>query len=110
MSTINSNQPIAAQTTAVGSNPRKVAKIILEVVTVLLFLLFMVPFLMVILNSAKTSKEIIFNAVAMPTNWVAIIVARNSGWSASMLFASGVSTRSVSTRRMTSAASGSVTT
>lgn len=41
----------------------------LEVLTVFLFIVFMFPFGMVILNSAKTSKEIIFNAVAMPADW-----------------------------------------
>jgi len=35
----------------------------------LLFAFFMVPFAMVVLNSAKTSREIIFNAVALPERW-----------------------------------------
>jgi raffinose/stachyose/melibiose transport system permease protein len=43
--------------------------VLLEVLTVLLFILFMIPFGMVVLNSAKTSKEIIFNAIAPPTSW-----------------------------------------
>jgi raffinose/stachyose/melibiose transport system permease protein len=43
--------------------------VLLEVLTVLLFILFMVPFGMVVVNSAKTSKEIIFNAIAPPTSW-----------------------------------------
>ncbi len=51
-----------------GSSPRA-GKIILEITTIILFLLFMVPFVMVVLNSAKTSKEIIFNAIALPENW-----------------------------------------
>lgn len=41
----------------------------LEFLTVLLFLLFMFPFALVVLNSAKTSREIIFNAVAWPADW-----------------------------------------
>ena len=40
-----------------------------EVLVMLLFLLFMVPFLLVILNSAKTSAEIINSPVAMPQDW-----------------------------------------
>ncbi|HRY80587.1 MAG TPA: carbohydrate ABC transporter permease [Spirochaetia bacterium] len=41
----------------------------LELITFLLFLLFMFPFALVVLNSAKTSREIIFNAVAWPADW-----------------------------------------
>jgi len=40
-----------------------------EVLEMLLFLLFMVPFLLVVLNSAKTSAEIINSPVAWPGNW-----------------------------------------
>ncbi len=47
----------------------KLELVLLEVLTVLLFILFMVPFGMVVVNSAKTSKEIIFNAIAPPTSW-----------------------------------------
>jgi raffinose/stachyose/melibiose transport system permease protein len=45
------------------------SRVILEIVTIMLFILFMVPFAMVVLNSAKTSKEIIFNAIALPSSW-----------------------------------------
>jgi raffinose/stachyose/melibiose transport system permease protein len=34
----------------------------------------MIPFGLVVLNSAKTSKEIIFNAIALPTKWSQLIV------------------------------------
>ncbi|MHC1691503.1 MAG: carbohydrate ABC transporter permease [Sphaerochaetaceae bacterium] len=43
--------------------------VLLEIMTVFLFIAFMIPFGMVVLNSAKTSKEIIFNAIAPPSNW-----------------------------------------
>ncbi len=43
--------------------------LILEIVTIILFVLFMVPFALVFMNSAKTSKEIIFNALSWPTSW-----------------------------------------
>ena len=42
---------------------------VLEVITLLLFLVFMFPFALVVLNSAKTSWEIIFNAIAWPADW-----------------------------------------
>ncbi len=48
--------------------------IILEMITIVLFLLFMFPFGMVVLNSAKTSKEIIFNAIAAPASWHQLLV------------------------------------
>jgi raffinose/stachyose/melibiose transport system permease protein len=43
--------------------------IILDSATILLFVLFMIPFGMVVLNSAKTSREIIYNAIALPSDW-----------------------------------------
>ncbi|AEV28415.1 ABC-type sugar transport system, permease component [Sphaerochaeta pleomorpha str. Grapes] len=47
----------------------KPAMVVLEIVAVFLFVLFMIPFGMVVLNSAKTSKEIIYNAISLPTRW-----------------------------------------
>lgn len=47
----------------------KYGLVFLEIFTVIVFILFIIPFVMVIINSAKTSKEIIFNAIAMPTAW-----------------------------------------
>ncbi len=47
----------------------KYGLLFLEIFTVILFILFIIPFVMVIINSAKTSKEIIFNAIAMPSSW-----------------------------------------
>jgi len=52
----------------------KAGLILLEIATVILFILFMIPFGLVVLNSAKTSKEIIYNAVALPTKWSQLIV------------------------------------
>jgi raffinose/stachyose/melibiose transport system permease protein len=48
---------------------RKAGMAFLEGFSIILFLLFMFPFGMVVLNSAKTSQEIIFNAIAWPSNW-----------------------------------------
>lgn len=49
--------------------PLKIRRGLLEIFTILLFLLFMFPFTMVVINSAKTSQEIIFNAIALPSDW-----------------------------------------
>ena len=47
----------------------KPGMMILDLATILLFAIFMIPFGMVVLNSAKTSKEIIFDAIALPSDW-----------------------------------------
>jgi len=55
-----------------GLAKRRVARpfrAVLYALVFLLFAFFMVPFAMVVLNSAKTSREIIFNAVALPERW-----------------------------------------
>ena len=52
-----------------GSKPHKGRQIALEIVTFLLFLLFMMPFLIVILNSARTNAEIINQPVGFPANF-----------------------------------------
>lgn len=55
----------------IGAKP---GMVLLEIVTVFLFIVFMIPFGMVVINSAKTSKEIIFNAIAFPTDWKQLAV------------------------------------
>lgn len=42
---------------------------LLEILSIVLFLIFMIPFFLVVINSAKTSQEIIFNALALPKSW-----------------------------------------
>jgi len=42
---------------------------LLEILSIVLFLIFMIPFSIVVINSAKTSQEIIFNALALPKSW-----------------------------------------
>lgn len=54
--------------------PHRLGKALAEAGMLLLFLLFMTPFLIVVLNSAKTSKEIILNPIALPENWGQLIV------------------------------------
>ena len=48
---------------------KKTRAILPEALTFLLFLLFMVPFVMVVLNAAKASAEIIRNPVGWPADW-----------------------------------------
>lgn len=48
---------------------KKISATLLQVFTTLLFLLFMFPFVMLIINAAKTSKDILFNPIALPSNW-----------------------------------------
>ncbi len=71
MSTIAENREIKTKSKqlGVGGRSRRWGRITLEIVTIILFILFMIPFAMVVLNSAKTSREIIFDAVAMPASW-----------------------------------------
>ncbi|NLB91266.1 MAG: carbohydrate ABC transporter permease [Clostridiales bacterium] len=52
-----------------SGNSRKIGLILLEILAVVLFLLFMVPFFIVLINSAKTDKEIINNVIALPSDW-----------------------------------------
>lgn len=44
-------------------------QIIIEIITVLLFILFMVPFIMVIMNSGKSSGEIMRSAISSPESF-----------------------------------------
>ena len=43
--------------------------IVLEIAAILIFILFMLPFLLVVLNSAKTAREIIISPISFPVNW-----------------------------------------
>lgn len=49
--------------------PARPVRAISYALVFLLFAIFMVPFAMVVLNSSKTSREIIFNAIALPESW-----------------------------------------
>lgn len=48
---------------------RRATRIVGEFFVLLLFAVFMIPFVMVVINSGKTSKEIILNALALPSDW-----------------------------------------
>jgi len=51
------------------SRPRSSGAIATEIVTAIIFLLFMFPFLLVFINSAKTSFEVTQYPLALPTRW-----------------------------------------
>ena len=51
-----------------GSKPHKGRKLALEIVTLLLFILFMMPFIIVVFNSMRTNADIINNPVGLPTS------------------------------------------
>ncbi len=53
----------------VGKRKSHAWPVVLEIASFLLFLLFMVPFLMVLLSSARTAKEIIEYPIGLPQNW-----------------------------------------
>lgn len=54
-------------------NRQKRTILILSIITFIVFVLYMVPFMMVILNSAKTSAEIMNNPISMPNDWGQLI-------------------------------------
>ncbi len=56
--------PIKPKVTRTG-----IRLLVSEILVMLLFLLFMVPFFLVVLNSAKSSAEIINSPVNMPSDW-----------------------------------------
>ena len=55
----------------VGQNKarQKRLRVLAEIGCILLFILFMLPFFIVLMNSARTNAEIINSAVGLPTNW-----------------------------------------
>ncbi len=51
--------------------------LLLEFLGIFLFILFVIPFALVFMNSAKTSREIIFNVLALPENWGQLSINMN---------------------------------
>ena len=49
-----------------GSKPHPGRRLALEIVTLILFILFMLPFVIVVLNSMRTNAEIINTPVGLP--------------------------------------------
>ena len=63
-------QAVGVQNKSKGEHARKVAgKWVKVVLSFLLFLLFMAPFFLVVINSAKTAVEISLSPVSLPANW-----------------------------------------
>ncbi|MGN0779704.1 MAG: carbohydrate ABC transporter permease [Aristaeellaceae bacterium] len=63
------------QATPVGSKTRasavrhRLLRVVKEVLAFLLFLLFITPFILVVMNSAKTAQEISLSPITVPTSW-----------------------------------------
>lgn len=51
------------------NRPHRMGKAVGEALMLFLFLLFMTPFLIVVLNAAKTSREISLSPISWPENW-----------------------------------------
>ena len=51
------------------THSRRATRVLAEVLIVLLLAVFLIPFAMVVINSAKTSKDILFETLALPSNW-----------------------------------------
>jgi len=54
--------------------------VILQIITILMFLLAMFPFVIVVINSAKASLEIIDDPIALPKNWLQLFVNIKEIW------------------------------
>ena len=66
-------EPGGIRTKRASTGERRGAGIlVLEIAAILIFLLFMLPFLLVVLNSAKTAREIIISPVSLPADWAQI--------------------------------------
>lgn len=77
---------------------KKVVRIILQIVTLLLFLITLFPFFIVIINSAKSSLEIISDPVALPNQWSQLFRNIQEIWtSPSVRYASSVYTSAIIT-------------
>ena len=48
---------------------RRAVRILGEALVVLLLAIFLIPFVMVVMNSAKTSKDILYDTLALPSDW-----------------------------------------
>lgn len=59
---------------------KKWVVVILQIITILLFLLAMFPFFIVVINSAKASLEIIDDPIALPKNWLQIFANIKEIW------------------------------
>ena len=65
---------------AVGSKQRQSTKTSLELVTFLLFILFMMPFAIVVLNSMRTNAEIINSPIGLPESISALAANVKEVW------------------------------
>ncbi|HAS74934.1 MAG TPA: sugar ABC transporter permease [Clostridiales bacterium UBA8960] len=77
---------------------RKVTKILLTVLTVVLFLITLFPFFIVVINSAKSSLEIVTDPISFPERWGQLFDNIKTIWtSPSIRYASSVYTSAIIT-------------
>ena len=48
---------------------KKIQTAVITIITIILFLIMMVPFFIVVINSAKASLEIITDPISLPERW-----------------------------------------
>jgi raffinose/stachyose/melibiose transport system permease protein len=76
------NVNAAPRRKALSGEKRGPGIVALEVIAILLFLLFMAPFLLVVLNSMKTSREIIISPITLPQSvsqlWTNVVTIFNN--------------------------------
>ena len=72
----------ALSTTAVkgGTKPHTLRKVLMEALAIFLFILFMMPFAIVLLNAMRTNNEIINQAVGLPENPANLFANIESVW------------------------------
>ncbi len=61
---------------------RRTGLVYLEILAIVLFLIFLFPFLIVLANSAKAPFEITQSPLSLPTNWGKILENMVSIWTA----------------------------
>ncbi len=77
---------------------KKITNILLTVITIVLFLVTIFPFFIVIINSAKSSLEIVTDPIAFPDKWSQLLTNIKTIWtSPSIRYASSVYTSTIIT-------------
>jgi len=52
---------------------QKIKRNVMEAFTIVLMLIFLFPFVLVVINSAKKSSEIVISPISLPTQWAQIV-------------------------------------
>jgi raffinose/stachyose/melibiose transport system permease protein len=57
---------------------QKIKRNVMEAFTIVLMLIFLFPFVLVVINSAKKSSEIVISPISLPTEWAQILTNMNN--------------------------------